>query len=157
MIWLIIIINIKWLNSPFDISWKSDVIQIIDFNIWQNTPESSALCLCPYLELWGEEIILSDQKQGDKRTYRDPFIQCESKFQRLEKVSHWRQQANFKINHLKRTSFSKQLLSRETHCPNHYRKISNLFAKNKPLCVIYPCITIIFLIRWYALNNPLSQ
>lgn len=65
-IWLIIIINIKWLNSPFDISWKSDVIQIIDFNIWQNTPESSALCLCPYLELWGEEIILSDQKQGDK-------------------------------------------------------------------------------------------
>lgn len=71
------------------------------------------------------------------------------------KVSHW-EQANFKINHLKNLIFPSSSLS-ETHCPNHYRKISNLFAKNKPLCVIYPCITIIFLIRWYALNNPLSD
>ena len=67
MIWLIIIINIKLLNSPVDISWKSDVIQIIDYNIWQNTSKSSALCLCPYLELWDEEIIFSDQKQDKKR------------------------------------------------------------------------------------------
>lgn len=109
--------------------WKGDVIQILDFNIWQNTQaESSALCLCPYLELWGEEIILSDQT-GDKRNYRDPFIQCESEIPKLEIITARQQEANldksFKEPHFPSNSFQRLIVQIITgKSPTYLQKIN---------------------------------